>query len=266
MAVQLPLPAETIVVLLMAMAVVAATWLYHARARVGHIPQRRPLPSLRVIHAALGRGAETGAAVHISPAGGTIGRRTTMAETVVGLLAAERVANEAALKGAPILVSSGDAVAHLAMRGILRQSYKYAGRAHDYNPANIQLLAHENATAYATGVMTLYGRQRLEASQVLGSLGQEFLLFSEEGVVRKVPQVVGTTSLAALPVLILNNQTPLIGEEVFAAEAYLSEQFAPQARLMTQDVLRTALILLIIGGVVYSMLQSPLGLPALPGV
>lgn len=262
------LPAETIVVLLMLLAIVALTWVHHARSLNEHIaiPKRRPLPSFSALRAALGRGAETGQVVHISPGAGTIGNRVTMAETVAGLLAAERISNEAALKGSPLLVSSGDAIAHLALRGLLRQAYRHAGRAHDYNPASIELLAHQNAPSYATGVMALYANQRIEASQLLGSFGEEFLLFGEEGARRGIHQVLGTTSMNALPLMVINTQTTLIGEEVFAAEAYLSDSAPPQARLMTQDILRTVVIILIVGGVIYSLLQSSLALPPLPGV
>jgi cbb3-type cytochrome oxidase subunit 3 len=266
----MPFPEKTIFVLALVLVVVAITWFYHAYTldKRKPLPTRRPIPPLDTLRTAYGRGAETGGAIHISPGSGTIGDATTMAETMVGLLAAERVVNQAALQGTPILVSSGDAVSHLALRGLLRQAYKYAGRAHDYTSSSIQLLAHENATAYATGVMTLYDRQRMEASQMIGNFGHEFLLFAEEGARQKLPQVIGTTSIAALPIMILNTEHTLIGEEVFAAEAYLANTSPPQARLMTQDLLRTVVILLIVLGVIYHALQTlqpQLGLPSLTG-
>lgn len=253
----------TIIVLLMSLVVVAFTWLYHARAISGRVPSCRPIAALDALRTALGRGAETGRAVHISPGAGAIESRVSMAETVVGLLATKRVANEAALRGSPILASSGDAVSHLALRGLLRQAYQNAGRAHDYDPANIQLLAHQNSTAYATGVMTLYSRHKLEASQLLGSFSHEFLLFAEEGAKKNIPQVLGATSINALPIMVLNSPSTLIGEEVFAAEAYISDEAYPKARLMTQDILRSVIILLIICGIVYGLVAPSLGLPSL---
>jgi hypothetical protein len=262
------LPIETIFFLLLFLGIVALAWYYHARALDARNtpPLRRPFPQFQPLRDALGRGAETGHAIHLSPGAGTIGNHTTMGQTVAGLLAAEHVANEAAQHGAPILVSSGDAVAHLALRGILRQAYRRAGRAHDYDPSSAQLLAHQNETAYATGVMTLYARQKLEASQLIGSFGREFLLFGEEGAARAIPQIIGTTSVDALPVTMINTPYTLLGEEVFAAEAYLTEEKAPQARLVTQDTLRTVVILLIIGGVIYHVLQPTFGWPPLPGM
>jgi hypothetical protein len=257
---------EAFFIILFALIVTALTWLHYARARSGHKVARRALPALNVLRAALGRGAETGRAIHVSPGAGTIGNRATTAETIAGLLAAEQLARQAALNGAPVLVSSGDAVSHLALRGTLRQAYQNAGQAQDYKPQNIELLAHQDTAAYATGVMTLYARQQLEASQLLGSFSQEFLLCGEDGAQRGIPQVAGATSMAALPVILLSAQDTLIGEEIFAAEAYLSDDAASDARLRTQDVLRMAAIVLIVGGLVYTLLIQPLlALTPLPG-
>ncbi|MEM8529901.1 MAG: DUF6754 domain-containing protein [Chloroflexota bacterium] len=238
---------ETILLLIIVLSVMIITLLHHARAVAGKLPSyRRPLPALEIVRRALERGAETGRAIHLSPGSGSIGGRSTTVETVAGLLAAERVSTEASLNGAPILASSGDAVAHLALRGFLRQAYQRAGFGQDYDPANVQLIAHQDPLAYASGVATLYGRQRLEASQLIGSFGQEFLLIGEIGAQQGVPQIAGSTTSQSLPLVYLSTEGALIGEEIFAAEAYLSRSPAPQARLMTQDVLRTVVIITLI--------------------
>jgi hypothetical protein len=264
------LPTDTILILATLLVVVALTWLHHARVMNGRLPSRRPLPALDTLRAALGRGAETGQATHLSPGasalGAADGSRATTAELLAGLLVAERVASEAALNGAPILVSSGDVVAHLALRGSVRQAYQVAGQAQDYDSARVQLLAHHDDLAYATGVTTLQGRQRLEASATVGGFGQEYLLIGEDGAQRGVPQVAGTTGSAALPLMVLTTPATLIGEEIYAAEAYLAPPGPPQARLLTQDWLRTGAIALLLVGFVYSLLQPALGLPPLPGL
>jgi hypothetical protein len=242
------LPQETIALLVILLIVIILTLLHHARVTApGRAPViRRPIPSLELMRRALALGSETGRAIHLSPGAGSVGARATTAETVAGLLAAERVATEAALNGAPILASSGDAVAHLALRGTLRQAYQRAGLGQDYDPANVQLLAHQDPTAYASGVTTLYGRQRLQASQMIGSFGQEFLLAGEVGAQREVPQLAGATATTALPLIYLSAEGALVGEEIYAAEAYLTRAPAPQARLLTQDALRTVVIVAII--------------------
>lgn len=240
---------------------IVLTLLHHRRATSGKRPfYRRPLPALDVIRRALDRGAETGRAIHLSPGSGVIGSRSSTLETVAGLLAAERVATEAALNGAPVLASSGDAVAHLALRGFLRQAYQRAGVGQDYDPVSVQLLAHQDAMAYASGVTTLYGRQRLEASQLIGSFREELLLAGEVGAQAGVPQIAGATSTSAISLSYLVADGALIGEEVYVAEAYLSRAAAPGARLLTQDALRTVVIVLMLVLLVVAALGIPLPL------
>ena len=245
-------PASLLLIVIV-LIVIVLTLLHHARAAsMQQAPSRRPLPALDPIRSALARGAETGKAIHLSPGSGAIGARGSTVETVAGLLAAERVAGEAALSGAPLLSSSGDAVAHLALRGALRQAYQRAGMGQDYDPANVQLLAHQDPTAYALGMATLYGRQKLEASQLIGSFGQEVLLATENGAQQGVPQVGGATTTTALPLLYLSTDSALIGEEIYAAEAYLSRSPTPHARLLTVDALRTVIIIAIIAMVAFA--------------
>lgn len=266
----MPLSPNTILILLVLLVVVALTWLHHARASSGRLPRGRPLPALDLLRAALGRGAETGRATHVSPGasvlGAADGSRATTAELIAGLLVAERVAAEAALNGAPILVSSGDAVAHLALRGSIRQAYQVAGQAQEYDPSRVQLLAHNDELAYATGVATIYARERLEASALIGGFNHEFLLLGEEGAQRDLPQMVGTTNSLALPLMVLTTPATLIGEEIYAAEAYVAPAGPAQARLLTQDTLRTAVIVLLVVGFLYGLIQPSFGLPILPGL
>ena len=241
------LPSQTLTLLISVLLVVILMLLHHRRALAGTRPiPRRRIAALDQVQRALAYGAETGRAIHLSPGSGAVGGRATTAETVAGLLAAERVATEAALNGAPILASSGDAVAHLALRGTLRQAYQRAGLGQDYDPVNVQLLAHQDPMAYASGVTTLYGRQRLQASQLIGSFGQEFLLAGEVGAQRDVPQLAGATTTTALPLVYLTADGALVGEEIYAAEAYLARTPAPAARLLTQDAVRTAVIVAIV--------------------
>lgn len=266
----MPLPAEATILLLITLAVVVLTLLHQSSARRGRVGWVRPLPGLDALRGALRRGAETGSALHISPGAGLIGagegNRANTAEMIAGLLTAERVSGEAAFNGASVLVSSADAVAHLSLRGAVRQAYQTAGQTQDYDPARVQLLAQSDDLAYAAGVTALYARQRLEASVLIGSFGQEFLLIGEDGAQRDIPQVAGTASSLALPLMLLTTPSTLIGEEIFAAESYLTPDRGARARLLTQDWLRTAAILLLVGGFVYSLAQPTLGLPPLPGL
>jgi hypothetical protein len=256
-----PLPPATLLLLVILLIVVIVTLLHHERVRTGKTTIiARPLPALQVLRRALAHGAETGRAIHLSPGPGAIGGRGSTAETIAGLLAAERVATEAALNGAGILCSSGDAVAHLALRGTLRQAYQRAGLGQDYRPSNVELLAQQDAMAYASGVTTLYGRQPLEASQMFGAFDQELLLAGEVGGQLGVPQVLGATSTSAQPLALLSAEGMLIGEEIYAAEAYLGSVPSAQARLLTHDALRSVVILTIVVLIVVRLVLDAAGI------
>jgi len=254
------LPLQTLALLLIVFIVIILTLLYHARALDRRRTfSRRSLPALDALRQGLGGGAETGRAIHLSPGSGTIGARATTAETIAGLLAAERTATEAALSGIPVVASSGDAVAHLALRGTLRQAYQRAGLGQDYNPDNVQLLAQQDPMAYASGVSMLYGRQRFEASQLIGSFGYEVLLASGAGAQQGIPQVAGATTSTALPLIYLTSEGTLIGEDMYAAEAYLSRVPEAQGRLLTHDALRTVAIVAIVTLALWQAAQSFIG-------
>jgi hypothetical protein len=255
-----PLPPATLLLLVILLIVVIVTLLHHERVRTGKITiQLRPLAGLDVLRRALAHGAETGRAIHVSPGPGTIGGRGTTGETIAGLLAAERIATEAALNGAGILCSSGDAVAHLSLRGTLRQAYQRAGLGQDYRPGNVELLSQQDSMAYASGVTTLYGRQPLEASQMFGAFDQELLLAGEVGEQLHVPQIVAATSTTAQPLALLSAQGTLIGEELYAAEAYIGSAPSAQARLLTFDALRSVVLLTIVVLIIARPLLELLG-------
>lgn len=262
---------ETLLLLVLVSIVVITTLLGQRRARQPQAaPYRRPLAALDVTRAAIGRGAETGRVTHVSPGAGAVGTTAasaaTTGETIAGLLVTERVVTEAARNGAPLVATSGDAVTYLALRGMARQAYQRAGQAQDYDAARFQLWAQQSPVAYSAAVAAVYARETLEASQLIGSFGPEFLLAGESGAQREIAQVAGSAATTALPLMLLTTPATLIGEEIFAAEAYLTAAPAARARLTTHDLVRTLVIILLLAGLVYALLQLALGLPPLPGL
>lgn len=262
--------APNTLLLLFALIVIGALTSWHySQARSGKQRlTRRPIAAFRVIEQSLARAAETGQPIHLSPGAGAVGSTgTSTAETFAGLLAARQVGQEAARNGATLLTSTGDVVSYLALQGTLRQAFRDAGQGEQYRAERTVLLAQQDNLAYANGIATLYNRQPIEASQMIGQFGQEVLLQTEEAAARGIPQVLGAASPAALPLMLLSSSNTVIGEEIFAAQAYLSNERTDEARLRTHDALRNAVILLLLFGILYSLVLQPLlNLPPLPGV
>lgn len=57
----------------------------------------------------------------------------------------------------------------------------------------------------------------------------------------------------------------LIGEEIYAAEAYLTPTATPQARLLTHDALRTVVVWLMLIAFGYGFIRIAFGWPVLAG-
>ena len=259
-----PLLLSALALLLPALALIF-TWLHHARATSGKLPALRPLAGIEALSRRIDEVVESGRPVHIATGGSQPGTIGPTAESIASLLVTQRLAEAVTSRGGSLIITDGDVVTHTAVRGVVRQAYRRTGFAADYSGTAAQLVAHQTPIAYAAGVTRRYATEPVDASAVVGNFGAEALLIGEEGAQRRLPQLSGATTLGALPGLVLSTDATLIGEELFAAEAYLTDAEAPKARLLTQDALRWALVVLIVAGIVYQTanIVLNLGLPSL---
>ena len=163
-------------------------------------------------------------------------------------------------RGGSVTATTGDIVSLAAVRGTLHQAYRGTAFAADYRGSNVQLVAHQAPIPYAAGVAQRYAVEPMDMGVVVGDYGGEALLIGEEGADQGVPQIAGATTLSALPALALSTDATLIGEELFAMEVYLTADNASKARLLTQDMLRRAIVLLIVAGAMYQVLNMALHL------
>ncbi len=263
-----PVTPGSVLELLLVLAVLLLTPVFLLRARTGRLPVFRDLPGIALIRTRAASLAESGAALHLATGANQAGgdTLTPTAETLASALIAQRVAQETTGHGGNIVATTGDITAHLALRGTIRDAYRQAGFADDYRGETIQLVAQNAPAAYAAGVAARYRIAPVAAGVVAGNYGAEALLITEEGAAQGVPQVAAATSLSALPVLAISADATLIGEELFAAESYLTDDSRPKERLLTHDALRWLVVALIVIGVIWQLLalMSPgLGLPGL---
>lgn len=260
----LPRLDELLMLAIPALAVIA-TWWHHARVARGRLPLVRPLTGIPLLEEHLSEGVESGRPLHVATGTSRPGTIGVTAESLASLEIAERLASRATRPGSTLIVTNGDIVNQAAVRGTLHRAHRQAGLRHEYQAAQARLVAHQTPIAYAAGVTQRYQAEQMDMSVVVGDYGAEALLITEEGAQRNLPHIAGTTSLTALPVLTLNTAATLVGEELHAAEAYLSDADTPKARLLTLDTLRLVVVLLIVAAIVYRLLDTTLGLglPAL---
>jgi hypothetical protein len=100
--------------------------------------------------------------------------------------------------------------------------------------------------AYALGTMDILSRESVLANVMLGSFGPEVALITHAGAAAGLVQIGGSDDLQALAVLHASDGALVVGEELYATDAYLNRIPAKLLSLVAQDVVRVMLILFIV--------------------
>jgi len=238
--------------LVILLAAVALLYFFAARVRAGARYGLRHIRGYEALQRMVGQAAELGQALHMAPGIGGIGGTNTL-ETLAGLTTLEYLAQQAALCDTPLLVNVADPTTIPAAQGALRRGYAQAGYPDEYNPNQVRFIAPD-PVAYAAGVMLTLEQQKLAGNVMIGAFGDEFLLMGETGARKRVLQVGGTTDSRALPLVYVSVDHALIGEEIFAGGAYLSRHPNHIGSLATADVIRSAIVVAVVIGVVLKTL------------
>jgi len=233
---------DALLLLIIIAAVATAAVVHHGRAA----PVRQRLASgALALRRARTAGAEAGRAIHISVGGGAVGAPRDAAATIAGIIAAERLVADAAASGVPIIASSGDAIAHLGLLGVIARAQRQ-GAIGSTRPPRVRLLAQGDQVAYALAVDDCCRHDAPGISQTVGSFDGEYLLSSESYHQQRIDQFAASPTLASAPWSMLAADGALIGEDAYAAVAHISDASEPQTRLATQDLVRLSVIIVII--------------------
>ena len=118
---------------------------------------------------------------------------------------------------------------------VVQQAFTEAGRPDAYHPEDVSLTAYEQF-AFVAAVSGMMVRRRPGAIFILGYFGAESLLLAETGSSTGAIQVAGTDAYTQLPFFITTCDYTLMGEELYAASAYLSREPRLLGSLRGQDV------------------------------
>jgi len=218
----------------------------------------RPIPGYAALKGLLGRSAETGQPAHLSLGVSGIGDKFT-ADTMAALTILDYLAERGAISASPPIVTCSHPTTLPVAKDLLRRAYQRQGYPEEYDPARTRLIAPDpflytqaqnDALAYAAGVMRLLDHQKLVANVMVGNFGDEFLLMGETAAQRRITQIGGTSSARVLPFVYATMTHPLIGEEIYAGGAYLSDKSAHVSSLLAQDIMRWLLVAAMVAGVV----------------
>lgn len=203
----------------------------------------RRIPGLDAIDEAIGRATEMGKSILYVSGTGSMRNVATIAS--INILSS--IARKAAENDTPIIIPCSDPVVMNIGREVVKNAHLNAGRPDNYRQDNIFFITEEQF-AYAAAVDGIIMRERPAAIFYMGLFQAESLIFGEVGNSIGAIQIAGTDSTTQIPFFITSCDYTLMGEELYAASAYLSREPLLLGSLKGQDMGKLLVIALIIIG------------------
>lgn len=223
----------------------AAILLYTKWAKEGKPLFVRKIAGLDAVEEAVGRATEMGKPVLFIPGI----QELDDIQTIAGISILGRVARITARYETPLMVPVRYPLVLAAGQEVVEQAYTEVGKKDAYQEDTVRYVAGEQFafTATVNGVMM---RDRPAANIYMGAFFAESLLLAETGNAAGSIQIAGTAEPAQLPFFIAACDYTLMGEELYAASAYLSHEPLMLGGLKGQDFIKVIIVILIIVGVI----------------
>jgi hypothetical protein len=222
------------------------------RARQGKkVPDIRKVSGLDALDEAIGRATEMGRPVHYSPGIGDL----TNSQTLASFAMLSYVAKMTAKYDTRLIVTSRIPTVTPILEETTRAAYTEMNKADSYNPSDVRYLS-DDQFAYASGVCGIMQREGVAANILFGAFWAESLIFAEVGSQTGAIQIAGTAATAQIPFFVAACDYTLIGEEVYAASAYLSRDPVLVGNLIGQDWGKWFACALIIAGACFATAKS----------
>jgi hypothetical protein len=220
-----------------------------AMAQSGRKPFVRRIPGVDAIEEAIGRATEMGRPVLYIPGILDIDE----IQTVAGLVILESVSKLTARYETPIRVPVSYPIPFTIAEEMVKSGYLHAGKPDQYDPNSVQFISPEQF-AYVAAVSGIMLRERPAAHIFMGAFYAESLLLAETGFQTGAIQVAGTANVHQLPFFVVACDYTLIGEELYAASAYLSGEPKLVGSLKGADLMKIVIIIVVILGCVLETL------------
>jgi len=219
-------------------------------------PKIRRLSQLDAIAELVGRATEMGKPIHFMPGSGGLTGGDVAPQTIAGLSILGYTSELCAKYGSKMFVTIRVAETQALARDIVQQAYMAAGKPEAFDPNQIIYVA-PTSQSYTAGVLGLMNREKIAANIMVGAIWAESIMFSEEAATLGAMQLGGTAHTHQLPFMLACCDYSLIGEELFAAGAYVSKDPLQLAAVVGQDMCKLAAIALIAIGVLATLVGSP---------
>ncbi len=218
-------------------------------AKAGRPLKVRPIAGIQALEEAVGRATEQGRPVLYSPGLNGLSSISTLASLSI----LSRVAEKVAEYGTRLIMPNRDPIVMSVAQETVRESYTRVGRPDAFNPDDIFFVTDEQF-AYVAAVDGIMLRERPATNIYMGAFYAESLLLAETGASTGAIQIAGTDSEAQLPFFIAACDYTLIGEELYAAGAYMGHDPGLLGSLKGQDWAKGIVIALMTIGILITTL------------
>ncbi len=210
----------------------------------------RKISGLESMDEAVGRATELGKPILFVPGINDIDDM----QTIAGLTILGQLAQKSAEYGADLIVPVSKSMVLSTAREIVKESYLKAGHPDDYKEDSVFYLT-DDQFGFVAGIDGIIVREKPAANFFLGAFYAESLILAETGFSSGAIQTAGTAMPSQLPFFVAACDYTLIGEELFAASAYLSRDPQQLGSLKGQDFGKALLAFILLTGVILEMLN-----------
>ncbi len=218
------------IMLIMVILVCGLILFFIYQAKKGKELYIRPISGLEALDDAVGRATELGRPVMFIP--GIMDMDDL--QTIAGITILRRVARKTAEYESSVLVPTSRSLVMTAAQETVKEAYYDAGRPDIFDPHKIFYLT-DDQFGFAAGCDGIMVREKPGAIFLMGSFYAESLILAETGHSVGAIQIAGTAMPSQLPFFVTTCDYTLIGEEFFAASAYLSRDPLQLGSLKGQD-------------------------------
>ena len=216
-------------------------------------PAFREIPAFTRLRQAVGRVVEDGTRLHVSLGRGAL-ITSQSASAMAGLTLLRRLAELTSAGDKPPIATSGDAALTILSQDTLKTASQASSQG-VYDPAAGRLTGL-TPFSYAAGAIPAIRDENISANVLMGNFGVEAALLADAAERANIFTLAASDNLATQAVLYASAQEPLIGEELYAAGAYMDAGPVHAASLTVQDILRWLIIIAILVGALVQLLRA----------
>lgn len=204
-----------------------------AQAKI-KLPSMRPIAGLDALTTVVGRATEMGKPVHYSTGRGAL-HDEFAPQTMAGLNILSHVAKLTAEYDCKLIDTVMQPLVFPVAQELVKQGFLDAGRPEAFRDDIVRFISPEQCS-YAAGTMAIMKREQIAGNILIGAFYAEALMLAETGASVGAIQIGGTARMYQLPFFAITCDYVLIGEEMFAAGAYISKDPVALGCIRAQDL------------------------------